>query len=182
MRKRYTDDLLLYDWLSDGERMFLGRMALFHLLKGIGDALVLLDEPETHFNDVWKREIVSLIDEAIGDEPSDVVISTHSSITLSDVASEQIIRISRENGYVGINPLGDSIQTFGASSNELMINVFGAQSSIGRYSREQLDAFLRRKWSADDIEELEQLIRNIGPGYYRSELRLRWRELRATPD
>lgn len=178
VRKRHTTDLLLYDWLSDGERVFLGRMALFHLLQGMGDALVLLDEPETHFNDVWKREIVSLIDAAIGDEPSDVVISTHSSITLSDVASKEVIRLRRDDGDSVLDPIQEGVQTFGAGPGELMTKVFGARASIGQYSREQLNDFLRRPWTVDNIEELEQLIRHIGPGYHRSELRLRWREIR----
>ena len=83
VKKQDADDLLLYDWLSDGERMFLGRMALFHLLHGKDDALILLDEPETHFNDVWKRRIVDIIDDSLRDNASEVVISTHSSIALN---------------------------------------------------------------------------------------------------
>src|SRR3989344_2742873 len=70
--------VLRYEELSDGEQMVLGRMALFHLLQGQQDALLLLDEPETHFNDKWKREIVDIIDDAIGHTSNDVLISTHS--------------------------------------------------------------------------------------------------------
>jgi hypothetical protein len=177
VRKRYTDDLLLYDWLSDGERVFLGRMALFHLLRGMGDALVLLDEPETHFNDIWKREIVSLIDAAIGNEPSDVVISTHSSITLSDVANEEIELLYREDGHT----LAGSIRspTFGADPSEIMVHIFGAEDSIGRRSLDRLDALISREWTADDIDWLERVIRQIGPGYHRSELRTILGKLRA---
>ena len=52
LKKTNLDAVLLYDWLSDGEQEFLGRMALFHLLADQDDALVILDEPETHFNDI----------------------------------------------------------------------------------------------------------------------------------
>ena len=72
--------VLRYEELSDGEQMVLGRMALFHLLQNHHDALLLLDEPETHFNDKWKREIVDIIDDAIGNTANDVLISTHSSL------------------------------------------------------------------------------------------------------
>ena len=82
--------MLLYDWLSDGERMFLGRIALFYLLKGQDNALLILDEPETHFNDIWKRRLVDILDGALGDLASDVIISTHSSIALTDVFAEEI--------------------------------------------------------------------------------------------
>ncbi|RRR73155.1 MAG: hypothetical protein EI684_09235 [Candidatus Viridilinea halotolerans] len=177
VRKRHTDDLLLYDWLSDGEQVFLGRMALFHLLQGMGDALVLLDEPETHFNDIWKREIVSLIDAAIGDEPSDVVISTHSSITLSDVANEEIELLYREDGHTVAGSIRSP--TFGADPSEIMVHIFGADDSIGRRSLDRLDALLSREWTTDDIDWLERVIRQVGPGYHRSELRTILRKLRA---
>ncbi len=77
--------ILRFEELSDGEQMILSRMALFHLLEGQQDALLLLDEPETHFNDKSKREIVDIIDSAIGKTANDVLISTHSAIVLSDV-------------------------------------------------------------------------------------------------
>ncbi len=113
VKKRDAQDLLLYDWLSDGERVFLGRMALFHLLRGKDDALLLLDEPETHFNDVWKRRIVDIIDDSLRDDASEVVISTHSSIALSDVFDTEITLLRREDGSVAV--VRTPMQTFGVS-------------------------------------------------------------------
>lgn len=52
VKTTHTDDVLMFDELSDGEQVFLGRMALFYLMQGRDDALILLDEPESHFNDV----------------------------------------------------------------------------------------------------------------------------------
>ena len=49
--------VFLLDWLSDGEKAFLGRMALLGMLD-MQDSLIILDEPEVHFNDYWKREVV----------------------------------------------------------------------------------------------------------------------------
>ena len=37
-------------------------MGLLFLLRRQDGSLLLLDEPETHFNDVWKREIVEMVD------------------------------------------------------------------------------------------------------------------------
>ncbi|MFD2013402.1 AAA family ATPase [Acinetobacter vivianii] len=93
-----SDDIgvLRYEELSDGEQMVLGRMALFHLLQGQQDALLLLDEPETHFNDKWKREIVDIIDDAIGHTNNDILISTHSAIVLSDVFNNEIVMVQKK--------------------------------------------------------------------------------------
>src|SRR5207247_651741 len=67
--------LLLLNWLSDGEQSFLGRMCLFSLL-GKTESLILLDEPEVHFNDYWKRQIVALIDKVLRGRTSHALITT----------------------------------------------------------------------------------------------------------
>ncbi|MBE2241055.1 MAG: AAA family ATPase [Caldilineaceae bacterium] len=177
VRRRNLDDLLLYDWLSDGERMFLGRMALFHLLAGADDALIILDEPETHFNDVWKRRIVDIIDDSLRDDASEVVISTHSSIMLTDAFGEEIGKLESRDGTSSVGLI--TTPTFGADPSEIMINVFDAPDSIGKRAIEYLDGLLQHEWKVEEREQLEKLIRNVGPGYYRSELRTIWRRLHA---
>jgi predicted ATPase len=177
VRKTDPDDILLFDELSDGEQMYLGRMALFHLLQGQDDALLLLDEPETHFNDFWKREMVGIIDDVLKDHACNVIISTHSSITLTDVFDHEIIRFQKENGESRVVPLTST--TFGADPSEIMISVFGAEDSIGERSLAWLNAQLERQWKPEEREELERIIKQIGPGLHRSELRTIWRKLSA---
>jgi hypothetical protein len=180
VRKSGIEDMLLYDWLSDGERMFLGRIALFYLLKGQDNALLILDEPDTHFNDIWKRRLVDILDDALGDLASDVIISTHSSIALTDVFAEEIELLQIEDGTTVVGRI--TMPTFGADPSEIMINVFGAPDSLGKRALEYLDAQLGRDWQPEERDELEYLIRHIGPGYHRSELRTIWRKLRAPQD
>lgn len=177
VRKTDLDDILLFDELSDGEQMYLGRMALFHLLQGQDDALLLLDEPETHFNDFWKREMVGIIDDVLKDHACNVIISTHSSITLTDVFDHEIIRFQKDNGESRVVPLTST--TFGADPSEIMISVFGAEDSIGERSLAWLNAQLERDWKPEEREELERIIKQIGPGLHRSELRTIWRKLSA---
>ena len=52
-----SNRILLVENLSDGEQAFLERMALIYLLSD-QECLFLLDEPEIHFNDTWKRDLV----------------------------------------------------------------------------------------------------------------------------
>lgn len=54
VRRISRDDILCFESFSDGEQMLLGRAALLFLLRKQSDSLLLLDEPETHFNDAWK--------------------------------------------------------------------------------------------------------------------------------
>lgn len=172
--------LLTYESLSDGERVFLGRMALFYLLANTDNALILLDEPETHFNDVWKREIVSIIDSSLSNNATDVMIATHSSIALSDVFKWEI-ELLRKNLQTGeTKAVEPGISTFGADPGEILVQVFGANDSIGQRSLSKLNELLEKDWQSNDIGRLETLIRAVGFGYYRSELRTIWRNLNAT--
>lgn len=170
LRKDDTNDLIRFDELSDGEQMVLGRMALFHLLEGQQDALLLLDEPETHFNDKWKREIIDIIDAAIGQTANDVLISTHSAIVLSDVFNDEIVMMQKTVEGSGIRSVTE--QTFATDPSALMMTVFEADDSIGKRAQEFIEGKLcEATGSAADIQQLEQLISRMGSGFYRSELR-----------
>ena len=176
LRSTHTDDILLFDELSDGEQVFLGRMALFYLMQGRDDALILLDEPESHFNDVWKREVVSIIDEVLRDQANEVIISTHSSISLTDVFDDEIQLLKKEDGNTYLSRITST--TFGADPSEIMINIFDATDSIGKRSLEWLNQQLEKNWTSYPKEELEKIIKRIGPGLHRSELRTIWRNLK----
>jgi energy-coupling factor transporter ATP-binding protein EcfA2 len=142
VRKRNVPDLLLHRWLSDGERVFLGRMALFHLLRDTPDSLLVLDEPETHFNDVWKREIVDIIDEALGGQPSNVVITTHSSIALTDAFTEEVTLFVKDATTGEVGPARREFRSFGAASAEIMQEVFGASDAVGKRAGDFLEMVL----------------------------------------
>lgn len=154
VRKSGIKDVLLYDWLSDGERMFLGRIALFYLLKGQHNALLILDEPETHFNDIWKRRLVDILDDALGDLTSDVIISTHSSIALTDVFQPEITVLRQIPGTEKIRAFPPDKPTFGASPNEIMRDIFDANDAVGQRASEYLRLVLFIAARPDEVEVL----------------------------
>jgi energy-coupling factor transporter ATP-binding protein EcfA2 len=179
----HDQGVMAYSEMSDGEQMVLRRWALFYLLAGEPDALLLLDEPETHFNDSWKREIVSIIEEAMGADNSTVLVASHSSIVLSDVFDEEVIHITKDvDGQSSAKPL--VTRTFGTDPGALVMKVFGADDSIGMRAKRRIEAFLQRvsenkEPTLDDISNLEAVIDRLGTGFYRSELRTvlnRWKE------
>ncbi|MFK7947305.1 MAG: AAA family ATPase [Saprospiraceae bacterium] len=142
IKKRGVEDLILYDWLSDGEQLFIGRMALFHLMEGESDILALLDEPETHFNDVWKRRIVDVIDDSLQDMNNEIVITTHSSVALTDVFRVEVTRLEMLMNEGSISYRPNRVNTFGASPNIIMQDIFGAPESVGQRAMEFLDLIL----------------------------------------
>ncbi len=164
-----AESYVTFNQLSDGEQMLLGRMALLFLLQGQHQSLLLLDEPETHFNDVWKREIIDYVDDALLKKTkAQVVVATHTSIALTDVFSTEITRlVKRGDGRTVAT--GISMPTFGADPGRIMQNVFASPDSIGSRAQELLENWL--KLPPEDQATLEHLVRELGGGYHRAKLR-----------
>ena len=151
---------MLFDWLSDGEQSFLGRMALLVMLD-TEDSLIMLDEPEIHFNDYWKREIIRLLDNVMEGRTNHLLITTHSSILLSDVTEAHISSIvKRPNGIAEVVEI--STPTFGANPSSIMVHMFDTGTSVGSFSGEYISEALER----GDIDELKELLDQVGVGYW----------------
>jgi predicted ATPase len=164
--------LHLFEWLSDGEQSFLGRLCLFTLL-GTTEALILLDEPEVHFNDYWKRQIVYLLDAALTGRHSHVLITTHSSITLTDVPREDIVVLNRGPNFTSLASR-PGMQTFAADPSDIMVHVFGAPVAAGAQSVARIEQALKETPDQDPEErrkELQKLVEIVGPGYWSYRIR-----------
>jgi hypothetical protein len=164
------DRIHCYDQFSDGEQMLLGRMGLLLLLRQQPNSLLLLDEPETHFNDAWKRQIIDMVDDSILKNTSvHVLVATHTSLALTDVFSTEITRLVKEKGITTTSPVAHP--TFGADPGRILLHVFGAPDVIGaraaEFLREKLDP---AKWPPEDREKLRLLIDDIGSGWPRAKL------------
>lgn len=180
--------LHLLDWFSDGERTFLGRMCLFTLF-GESEALILLDEPEVHFNDYWKRRIVHHIDHVFAatsrrssrasSSSSHLLISTHSSIALTDARSDSIRLLEREGEttHIGRRPL---FQTFGADPSDIMVHIFGAPNASGEYSVTEIKRLLdKARIGALDRKQLEMELEHVAPGYWSYRIRRQLIQMQA---
>ena len=175
------DVVVTWEDLSDGEQMLLGRMALLMLLSNQHGSLLLLDEPETHFNDSWKREIIDIIDDNIlKSTAAHVIEATHTSIALTDAFASEIIRLIREDGKSVLKPV--TIPTFGASPSQVMTHVFDMQASIGSRAEQALRWYMERG-TDNTVSELETLLANIGNGWPMAKLQKILDELNnATPN
>lgn len=164
--------LHLFDWLSDGEQSFLSRLCLLALLGDV-EALVLLDEPEVHFNDYWKRQLVRMIVRALKQQERHchVFMTTHSSITLTDVKNTDIWVLQREKDHTSY-ALPPALRTFGADPSDIMITVFGAENATGAQSVDAIEREINlittsSQERANKKESLNQLLEQVGPSYWR---------------
>lgn len=174
------DTLVTYDQLSDGEQMLLGRMGLLFLLRGQDGSLLLLDEPETHFNDVWKREIVEMVDMGLlNSTEANVIVATHTSIALTDAFAGEVTVLDKTEGHTTARGVTGGL--FGTDPGEVNINLFGAESSTGRRSTELLDQLLTTEWKGRE-RELTEILKVLGSSFHRAELRAVLKQLQANPD
>jgi energy-coupling factor transporter ATP-binding protein EcfA2 len=165
--------LLLFDWLSDGEQSFLSRMAMLAMLQ-TENSLILLDEPEVHFNDYWKREIVKLIDKVMRDHTNHLLIVSHSSIGLSDVTGAQVAVMKRgEDGFALVH--SPTVRTFGTDPSEIMVVVFRTGLSTGAYAAD----LLRSAVESGERQQIEEFLEQVGPGMWYFRLRQRLEDIDA---
>lgn len=152
--------VMRYEELSDGEQMFMGRMALLHLLSGRQDSLLLLDEPETHFNDLWKRDVVSVVDDALANTSADVLIATHAALMLTDALKEELVVLERTSpegdagpSESGIRILDAQTHTFGATGDHPLRDIFGAPDTVGRRASRLLEVLVATAQFSAEVDK-----------------------------
>lgn len=186
LKKANAEDLLAVNALSDGEFLYLGRYSLLLMLRDVGDCLILLDEPETHFNDQWKVEIVRDINRLLAHDrrprtsqfKNEVIICTHSDLTLTDADPRQVYvfteELAEDGGPSRIVVRKPRFSTFAANLQEVSNGLFEKSASIGAYSRNQVESALER----GSEKAIRQLLKTVGPGFYRFRLREKLSQLR----
>jgi hypothetical protein len=173
LKKKGVEDLFLETSLSDGEFLYLGRYALLLMLREISEVLILLDEPETHFNDHWKIDLVKDIctllnvksDELSRTGYNEVLIATHSGLTLTDADPSQVYKFVEQEGSIVVEQ--PPISPFAASLGDISRTFSEIPRAIGNYSKEHIERALE-SGSRDEVERLANTI--VGPGFYRFQL------------
>lgn len=123
---------LLLREFSDGEHQFLHTMGICLMLKD-RKSILLLDEPETHFNPSWRAKFIKILDESIkagsngrnGDSNfnihylKDIFLTSHSPFIISDCMPDNVIFFKKDEetkileakkaSQMGLNTYGSSV-------------------------------------------------------------------------
>lgn len=163
-RQGKQEDLLLRQF-SDGEHQFIHMMAICLLLKD-ADSLLILDEPETHFNPSWRSRFVSILNETLknaceGNEHNfkkDILITTHSPFIISDCKPENVIilRKDKEGQTLAKKASQESIMTYGASTSFIQAKIFGNKDAIGGKAYQEM-----KKMSEQTDMDKQQLLNDV---------------------
>lgn len=146
--------IIKYKNLSDGEHQFLQVHGSMMMLSQRGN-IFLLDEPETHFNPMWRSNMVKMFSNIAKNKEQiaqDILLTTHSPFILSDSQEKNIFKFYKRNGkveYMNDEELG--IPTYGTSVSLLLEHIFGQENSMGNLVFEEL------KKTIDQVESIEQI-------------------------
>ncbi|MDE5423674.1 restriction system-associated AAA family ATPase [Ancylomarina sp. DW003] len=148
---------LLMKNLSDGEQQFLHTMGICLMLEG-KSALLLLDEPETHFNPDWRSKFIRTLKKSLEQSKSnnlmqDILITSHSPFIISDCYPDKVIVF--KNGDSPVNAIDLDIPTFGTSVNILTHKIFGSRKSISQFSYEKLSEYRQRFDEGESFESIQ---------------------------
>jgi restriction system-associated AAA family ATPase len=148
--------------LSDGEQQFLHTLGICLMLKN-KRTLLLLDEPETHFNPDWWSKFINILRktlEAGGEDflTKDIIITSHSPFIISDCLPDKVIIC--EKGKIPINA---TFNTFGTSIDIITEIIFKNSQTIGDYSKSKLqDIKFDEIKSERDVEDAKNSILKLG--------------------
>ncbi|MCE5200735.1 MAG: hypothetical protein ABFD54_06485 [Armatimonadota bacterium] len=163
--------LLPENALSDGEYLYLGRNALLLMVRETPESLVLFDEPDTHYNDQWKKEMVQDIRRCLRDvDPgyskssylTEVLVATHSDLTLTDADPRQVYYFDKGQVRPSV-----PILSFAADRDQVSKALSNSDGSVRSYSELMVERALRGK----SEERVRELLDITGPGFTRYLLR-----------
>lgn len=146
-----------FDEISSGEFNLLIMMLNIILAEAPNYLLVLLDEPEISQHPNWQIDIVGMLDEALSQYSSHVITATHSHFLVSNLPLGRSEVIDIDKGGEG-NVMIEKIQqnTYGWSSEEVLLKVFKMATDRSRYLAELVGEFLQALGSGTiKIEEIK---------------------------
>jgi len=142
---------------SDGEHQFLHTMGICLMLKD-RRTLLLLDEPETHFNPGWSSKFINVLKKSIeaggaNNFFKDIVLTTHSPFIISDCKRDFVRWFIR-----GEEPKDIGFQTYGTSIDYIMKNTTNKRYLNSEKSITDLKNIIKE----GSLEDLEAAIKEFG--------------------
>ncbi|ENM1947697.1 ATP-binding protein [Citrobacter braakii] len=108
--------------LSSGQLSFL--VSMFSLISTIeSNSLVLIEEPENFLHPSLLTHFINALTKILRDTNSVAIIATHSALVLREIPSEQITILQRRADFTMYQ--SPKIETFGADTHQIMMDVFG---------------------------------------------------------
>jgi predicted ATPase len=90
VKKRHVNGDITFKELSEGEQQLLTVLGLLRFTKE-QESLILLDEPDTHLNPLWKWRYMNLLDIVVQKhETSQIIMTTHDPLVIGGLTKEEL--------------------------------------------------------------------------------------------
>jgi restriction system-associated AAA family ATPase len=171
-----------YVSLSDGEHQMaqlLGTMCMV----SFPNALFLLDEPESHFNPLWRVKLLSKVlalptpngkrGEGGLAAMQDGLLTTHSPFVASDMQKERVFIFSKNAETGKIEARHPDIETFGTTFDAILAECFEIRPPISEVSMARIEELK----ATNDPEEIQEGMLELGDSVEKVMLADRLRQL-----
>ncbi|HPE57409.1 MAG TPA: AAA family ATPase [Bacteroidales bacterium] len=144
--------------LSEGEKQLITVLGLLKFTKD-DEALILLDEPDTHLNPIWKWKYLDFLNEVVhNSDKTQVVFCTHDPLVIGSMGKEQVRVFKRDENYKSeviepdVNPKEMSVAKI------LTSELFGIPSIMSKEVEDKLNQkrYLQSKIIKGTINEDEK--------------------------
>lgn len=161
VKKENVDGSITFKELSEGEQQLLTVLGLLKFTKD-EESLILLDEPDTHLNPLWKWKYLEFLDNVVGEDKStQIIINTHDPLVIGNLTKEEVRIFRKNNGKVStetpeIDPRGLGVT--GILTSEL----FGLSTTLDPYTMNLLDekmeiSIIERKLTQEERTRLKEI-------------------------
>jgi len=156
-----------YVSLSDGEHQFaqlLGTLCMISFPR----VLFILDEPESHFNPLWRVRFTPQIldlptangnrrDDKSGAAEQECILTTHSPFVPSDLPRNKVFVFSKsEDGKIRVDH--PRIETYGAAFDQIIEECFGVRPPMSRKVNQEIEEAI----GSEDAEKMRELMDRLG--------------------
>lgn len=182
VKKKNVDGNITFKELSEGEQQLLTVLGLLRFTRD-EETLILLDEPDTHLNPLWKWEYLDLLKAVVKkdtttakeDDTTQVILNTHDPLVIGSMDKNQvrIFRRDTDSGKIfaeqpDVSPKGLGVA--GILTSEL----FGLPTILDKETQEKLNRkrflqgrIIRNEATSDEEVEYNSLRQEMEElGYY----------------
>lgn len=162
------NQLICLSDMSSGEKIFMVR--LLSILSTIrNNSIVIIEEPEFHLNPFWIKQLTTFLPELFNSHNCQFILATHSHWFISSLFPSNILVF--ENDSIA-HP---NFNTFLANEAEITYKLF-RNTLKSNYVEEKV---MNKILSANNIEEIEEIISYLGESHIRFLAYKKLKELRS---
>lgn len=161
-----TGQIVDYVSLSDGEHQ-LAQLLGTACMASFANVLFLLDEPESHFNPLWRVEFIKTLRELpttngrrsgnAGAAQQECLLTTHSPFVPSDMQRENVLIFKKSPDASSITIRRPQIQTYGSKFDAILAECFEISPPISALSRDEVARLLKHGTPAEIATAIEGL-------------------------